>query len=415
MSKISVFGEGISLAHVTRPLLVSRLLEQRGHDVRFFTSTKYQEWASTRGMPATSVWTPDPKQVYGRLRKLKPMLTSNEVEQMVSADLSIIDQDQPDVVIGDCRNSLRISCALRGIPYVAITNANCTPWYSGPPAIPPRAVLSERIANWGMSHLPTPWIEAMHQSACKRFAKPFAAVAKQYGTTVNCDDFRTVFTSDQLTLLADDERFNPTSNRPDHVSYIGPLDWPSDKHTEQATSKILNEVKRPKLLVIALGSTGSDAQLSCIYEALTDSQWSVVAVGVNDAKANQKASEWWQQTPFADMPTLLHRADAVLCHGGNGTIYQAIRAGKPVLSHPTFFDQETQSLLLKEAGLGRRLWSHEIKTPDQFLTTLNQFLEQFGTTTMPKLSSHGPDQAVEWIEKLIATNKKQAALNMRAA
>ena len=45
-------------------------------------------------------------------------------------------------------------------------------------------------------------------------------------------------------------------------------------------------------------------------------------------------------------------ADVVVCHGGNGTIYQALSNGAPVIGLPEFHDQEFNMQRVEALGLG---------------------------------------------------------------
>jgi UDP:flavonoid glycosyltransferase YjiC (YdhE family) len=62
--------------------------------------------------------------------------------------------------------------------------------------------------------------------------------------------------------------------------------------------------------------------------------------------ANVRVEEWVEQ---ADV---LPHADAVVCHGGSGTVFGALAAGVPVVAVPLFADQFDNGRRIAEAGAG---------------------------------------------------------------
>src|SRR5262249_1627079 len=64
---------------------------------------------------------------------------------------------------------------------------------------------------------------------------------------------------------------------------------------------------------------------------------------------------------YAPGRSLMSVSDAVISHGGNGTVYQALSCGVPVIGFPTIFDQEINMQRLCALGAGIRLWRSEYK------------------------------------------------------
>lgn len=407
-----VIGEGISLAHVSRAAMIASALRDVGEDVVIATGPKYESWLSERGWHPRIIWTPNPSAVYDRLRRLRPMLTQEEVERCVKADLELFQQVDPHAVIGDCRNSLRISSRLAGLPYAAVTNANTTPWYAGPPELPIAACPPHRLRQSLDRRFPSA-VRGLQNMGCERLARPFARAARVLGAETDCTDFRRVFTSDELTLLADDPEFSPTDSLPGHVRSIGPLYVERDSPNASATRDAIDALSRrctvsnAPLLVLSTGSTGSARHLSAAIKAFLASGWQVATIGKDrpDVSHADVAS-----LPFADPATLLPRAAAVICHGGNGSIYQALRYGVPVFSLPTFFDQQAQATLTGLRGLGGsllgvpvKLWPERVahsSVREQARATrvespetasriaANEILSKLGTTaTIPRLAA----------------------------
>ena len=58
---------------------------------------------------------------------------------------------------------------------------------------------------------------------------------------------------------------------------------------------------------------------------------------------------------LADGDSLMSVSDVTITHGGNGTVYQALSQGVPVLGIPTFFDQEVNLQRVEALGAGLRM------------------------------------------------------------
>ena len=56
---------------------------------------------------------------------------------------------------------------------------------------------------------------------------------------------------------------------------------------------------------------------------------------------------------------VLNHVDLMICHGGNGTIYQALAQGVPILGLTSIFEQEWNMNRVEELGLGEYLSSME--------------------------------------------------------
>ena len=375
---ILVIGEGISLAHVTRPLLVARALASRGRRIVFATGERYRGWVERQGLARVHpIYTPDADAVYGRLRRMQPMYTAAELERSVRADLALIEAVGPALVIGDCRNSLRISAELSGVPYAAIMNANCTPWFGGvvraPASFPLNRVLGKDRVDRYLSPLLGRPARAL---ACRHLSGPFAKVQKRMGTRGRCRDFRLMFTSDDLNLIADLPQFMPAHRLPDHCHYIGPLCWMEDPEHDAATRELLATIDRHSPLVyLSMGSTGSGSVIERIKPVLSQMPCQFVVTTGQPAQVGDWPGNM-HPLPFASAAPVLERAAAVICHGGNGTIYQALAWRVPIIAVPTFFDQEIQADQVVAQGLGVRVDEKDVA--ESLVPALRQVLDDPG-------------------------------------
>ncbi len=64
---------------------------------------------------------------------------------------------------------------------------------------------------------------------------------------------------------------------------------------------------------------------------------------------------------LADGDSLMAASHVTITHGGNGTIYQALGQGVPVIGIPTMFDQEINLTRVEQLGAGMRLRLRDCK------------------------------------------------------
>ena len=358
MAKIAVFGEGISLAHVTRAMLVARELLERGHDVVFATGPRYADWTRHRGIDPRVVATSDAQPLYDRLRRVQPMYLQSELKTAVESDLALIEAESPDVVVGDCRNSLRIATELAAVPYAAIINANNGPWFSGRINSPQRLPLNRWVGKKNVDRWLMPIFGRLGRTVvCRKLGEGFAEVQQQFGCRRRDRDLRDIFISSDLNLIADLPELMPCRDLPEHCQYIGPLFWGDDPVHDAPTRRLLKAMTSDRPLVyVTLGSTGA---AEVLHESLEDLGQLHATFIISGVEADADSPENARFVRFVSAPPVLERAAAVVCHGGSGSVYQALAFELPVLAIPTFFDQEIQSDQMAASGLVRRLLPRE--------------------------------------------------------
>jgi len=351
--RILVMGEGISLAHVTRALIAARALRERGHEVHLATSQRFHAWVAAQGWQARVVATADGDQVYDRLRHLLPMYTADEIVAATRDDLKLIDELAPDAVLADCRCSARLASAISSTPFVGMFNANCCRHYAGvqntPLAFPPNRLLGKS----NVDRFINPWLGPLVRPAvCRKLARPYDDAATQLGLASSGTDFRDVFTSDRLNLLTDLPELGPLSGAPDTYKHVGPMYWDEPADADDPTHALVAALPTDQpIIYITLGSSGNASMLPAIATALEHCRATFVVSGSTaaDLPAN------FVTATFVNARLLLPRCAAVICHGGNGSIYQALAYDLPTISVPSFFDQEAHADQSVVAGFGIRV------------------------------------------------------------
>jgi len=110
---------------------------------------------------------------------------------------------------------------------------------------------------------------------------------------------------------------------------------------------------------------------------------------------------------YAPGSALMEHADAVVCQGGNGTIYQALSHGVPIVGIPTMHDQEFN--LDRVAALGAGIHLSELRfRPEQLLAAVDEVVSEPGYRAAADhqrdvlRTYHGPTRAADAVEELLA-------------
>ena len=102
----------------------------------------------------------------------------------------------------------------------------------------------------------------------------------------------------------------------------------------------------------------------------------------------------------------LEKSDLVVCQGGNGTIYQAMSMGVPIIGIPAIHDQEFNLNRVEALGLGIQLSERKFK-PKHLTDAVNRILndEKYKRKAVEfkeVLSSYnGPNAGAELIDDFI--------------
>ena len=352
--------EGSVLAHVGRSLSIASHLRAAELDVRFASAGKHAERIAEAGWPVEPVFTHSREQLLSRLRTGGSAFDERQLLRYVKSEITALEKHQPELVVGDFRPSLSISAALCGIPYVCVTNLVWTR-YCGFQVEPPDSWLLTRLLGRRVLGLARPAVEQLVFAA---YATPFNRVRRRYGLSP-VRDLRDAMCSETLNLVVDaPELFPPADDMPSHFVMVGPVAWEPDLPEPDCLDRLDPD---RRTVYLTMGSTGPLEQIGNIVEVLLGMGVQVVCTG------GERAQEFLGDRPdlymmtYAPGSSLCRAADVVLCHAGNGTVYQALTNAAPVACLAEFHDQEFNMQRVEALGLGLRLrpngsLAHEVKS-----------------------------------------------------
>jgi UDP:flavonoid glycosyltransferase YjiC (YdhE family) len=149
-------------------------------------------------------------------------------------------------------------------------------------------------------------------------------------------------------LICDLPLLFPQKKLPSNYHFIGPLYYVSASH-EHEVLRFLDNGK-PSILV-SLGSSGDFSKLTF----LKDQRFKKFNIVVAGDRAGIFKEKHILSRPFLNNSAFMARIDLVLTHGGNGSIYQALAFGVPLICRPGIFEQEWNVQALTRLNLGTTL------------------------------------------------------------
>lgn len=367
-----------TLSHISRPLAIASELRKRGHELIFAGDSPHAHFITDEGFDILPIYQLPPNILFERIRQGKLRFVLDvELKQMVSADRKLINDVQPDLLLTDGRFSAPISAGIENLQHTAIVNVSSTE-YRALPYIPffdrlpimlkQNSRLKDTLDRINLS------LEMMVFDNASRI---FQKLNREYGlknlvTATNC------LTGKDLTLLADIPEYFPTRNLPESYHYIGPLTWKSTlpKPTWWPPKK------NSKLVYFTMGTTWLGGSFQYLYDKIKQHKiTAIISTGgqlINEQNAHLKTipGEIYLED-FLDGDMALSASDVVVCHGGNGTIYQSLQQGKPIIGIPTIPDQKFNMRRVKDLGVGEMISLEEFeKSPD----TLFQLIKKVSET-----------------------------------
>jgi UDP:flavonoid glycosyltransferase YjiC (YdhE family) len=370
-----------ALSHISRPLLVVRELRKRGHEIVFAGESPKVSFIEKEGFHVIPLHEPNPDVLLGNIRKRRLRFVNGaEVEKMVDADLALFKEVNPDMVLTDGRFSAPLSTGIARIRHVAIVNASSTP-YRAVPYVPffewmPSSIFGRRRLRAILDTVNLRLEMAIFDNMLNIFKK----MTKKYKlekivTATAC------LTGKDMTLLPDIPEYFPSRDLPENYHYIGPLTWHGNIPLPSWWPP--ENIHRP-LVYITMGTTGLSDFFRKVYDLVRASGISAIITSGGQAVGLETIGGIIYVEDFINGDAVMEACDVVVCHGGNGTIYQALRHGRPIIGIPTLADQQYNMRRVQALGVGKTLrWKEFSRNP----STLMEYINQMYTDTSYTLNA----------------------------
>lgn len=327
--RILFVAEAVTLAHVVRPFALAQSLDPSRYEVHFACDPRYNQLLGPLPFRHHAIHTIPSERFFGNLTQGR-FYAMRTLRKYVEADLRVLDEIAPDLVVGDLRISLSVSARLAGIPYIAIANAYWSPYaqrrFPLPDVIWTR-LFGVRLVKL-LYRLERPLLFALQ-------CMPLNWVRRRHGLSSLGWNLCRIFTDGDHTLYADVPELMPTYDLPANHEYLGPVLWsPAGKPPTWWDSL---PTDRP-IVYATLGTSGGRNLLQLVLNALAELPVTVIAAtaGRSDLKtvpANAFVADYLPGEAAAA------RSAVVVCNGGSLTTQQALVAGVPVIGVAGNLDQ----------------------------------------------------------------------------
>lgn len=363
--RVLLIAEAVTLAHVGRPISLAHTLDQTRYEITFATDPRYRCFIGDVPWTFHPIACLDSSVFLNKLAQGQPVYDVATLHDYVKADLALIDQSRPDLIIGDFRLSLSVSARLAGIPYAAITNAYWSPFAQSSYHAPEHPILSRMPAVLADSlfRLARPFAFALH-------TLPLNQVRRTYGLPSLGLDLRTIYTDADYVLYADAPELIPTRTLPSSHHYLGPVLWSPPQVKPEWWDRVPTD--HPSIY-LTLGSSGPVRVLSLILRVLGGLPVYVLLASADRTLPIELPANVYS-APYLPGADAAARSALVICNGGSPTSQQALSQGVPVLGIASNLDQFMNMSAVAAAGAGVLMRADRLK-PEALQSTVMQLLD----------------------------------------
>lgn len=336
----------VSVGHMARVLEVSKELRKRGHEITVAGDGRFMNIFTDLGFPVESISYVDSEAVKKAVYegRWKDLYNTKLVSKFIEDEVDLIKKVQPDAVLYDFRLTVRTSAELMRVPTISILNTHMATFRKFP------------MLKWG--HIfrgDTFWgqkINAIFKSIeLKMYDSKIAYAVNQYRKEKGLNElYANEHDEGDLNLLADNCDFNPMDEAANvNAHFVGPLVW---NNQIPFPEKLRGLDPSKKTVFWILGSVSRD-EFSSQIDKLNSSKYQfIVLTGFNDKRPSASQRDGVFELDVANLKEVLPLCDVVCCHSGNGTIYQSLEFGLPVLGMANHDEQYYNGLRLQALGLG---------------------------------------------------------------
>lgn len=349
--KILFFSHAVTMAHFSRPLKWIECLDAEQYDIYIATHADFKKYLPSDRVTFLNLECIDAKQFSEIVGQARPIYDPATFARHVQEDLGILERIRPDLVIGDFRHSLSVSCRLKKIKYINITNAYWSPQVKLDFPMPEISIV--RKLGLGMAnYLISPFLKIALKINFFKMAYILRKSFKEADLTFK--DYRQVITDGDLTVYCDSPELVPLKKQSAHELFIGPLLWSMPTPLPAWWNSV--NPNKPKIF-LSLGSSGNSEKLPLILKALSKLDAEVV-VALAGKKLDSVTYPNIHTTDYLPMEEACREASLVICNGGSPMSHMALKFGIPTLGIVGNNDQLLNMAHLEKmgAGLTLRFW-----------------------------------------------------------
>ncbi len=367
--RILLLPNGNILARVTRLLALAGELASPGHEVLFAGDGKYMSLALSQGYPVYPLITLTEED----LRQVSEQsgvryYTEESLGEAVREERELFERLKPDILISDFRISVSLSSRIAGLFHATLINSTSTSYAAGPLDAPDTFPLLELVlkaTDTAPGFIGRPLLAAVRSIArivmppvkglmLRRANRPFNRLCRLHGLKGTRDLHETWADAD-CVIVPDLPAYSGLKpSTPERFHMVGPLVWEFPTRCTGGWADIRSRLRPDrKTVYVTMGSMGAREYLYeaiAFFGSLRDIQCILSTAGIIDPPSEVPENVFLAD--FVPGREAMELCDAVICQGGNGTIYQAIQAGIPIIGIPVIHDQIWNMSSVERLGIG---------------------------------------------------------------
>lgn len=332
-------------------------------EILLLHADKYADFISKEGYHTFKCKSLDSAHIMKAVKKFDfSWINEKDLETVYHDQVRTIETLRPVAVLGDTSLTLKMAAEKTGITYISLMNGYMSKYY-----LYTRRISRIHPAYKLVIHLSGQILDIITQKgealAFYRVHRPFKKIRLKNKLS------KEIYYLDELegdiNLICDLVELFPQKNLPANYMVISPLYY----DTATGYTQILKKLdKNKKTIFVSMGSTGDWSKVLFLNN-LYFSKYNVIAAG---SGADVLHAFHIIRTAFIDVHEIFSVTDLVICHGGNGTIYQSLFYGIPLLCKTNHFEQEWNVQALEKLHAGKSL--DDLSELDEYITVINEWI-----------------------------------------
>jgi UDP:flavonoid glycosyltransferase YjiC (YdhE family) len=339
--KILIFPFDL-LSHYLRCITLAE--QYSDFEVLFALSARYNLYVENAGYKSFPVESFDAEEVMQQAAEFKfTWLNYKDLKRVYCSQVQAIEEHSPALVISDTSPTLAMAAEKTNTTHISLMNAYMSKYYSCV-----RGVSRTHYSYQYLQKLPPVIARCItkiaEKAAFTSIHKPFRQLRKE--NSLSSKKYYLDELEGDENLICDSPSLFQLKNAPANYKVIGPLKY-NNTNTE---SDLIETLPASSILIcVCLGSSGNWSGLKFLEQSkYSFAKWIIAG----DVTKQLQASHFIHRD-FLNLDKILPHCRLLICHGGNGTIYEGLKHSKPMLFLTNHFEQEWNAQRLQDLGLGK--------------------------------------------------------------
>ena len=391
MKKVLIFPYSNQLGTTIPSITLANMLRDNGYKVEFASRGNYTFVIEEKGYKVHDV----PEISYMHYREYldknrMDYYDEHLIRAFVDYEVSLIEELDPDIVVGHNRPSLYISTQLTKKKYVNLTVGSLTRFYNQHLYIPENHALNRFLPFINANLiLPNGVINYVYHKTMREFVKGINSVLIKKGLQP-LESFLDTSNAD-LVLLVETYGLVNLKSLPKNYYYLEQNTDSGFGHDVSARDEILLQKKSGKKVIgISMGTSAYEAYplvLKSLVEYVLGREDLILVSNHCGLEKEYKTNRKIYIEEFINPKDLLTLSDIVITHGGKNTLNEAIMARKLVIGIPEQAEQLWNLKYAESLGIAQVLSRFKLKTNKNILLDTIRLFEEKAERSSNRIDS----------------------------